>query len=104
MPNRVPWRVAWFQISPGKFINLLPIYLLHLPVYVSGSVGLRFVMQTRPHTSASYAVPVRQTGSLSPASFRFHLAVDTLAFDLRFPLPCSQRTFTSELMNVPGAH
>ena len=36
-------------------------------------------MQHRPAVPASYAVSVRQAGSLPQASFRFHLSVDTLA-------------------------
>jgi len=36
-------------------------------------------MQHRPAVPASYAVSVRQAGSLPQASFRFHLTVDTLA-------------------------
>jgi len=32
-----------------------------------------------------YTVSVRQAGGLPPASFRFHLTVDTLAFGCIFP-------------------
>ena len=35
--------------------------------------------------TASYAVPVRQASDLPAASFRFHLAVDTLAVRLTVP-------------------
>ncbi|MBQ6023388.1 MAG: hypothetical protein IJL25_10705, partial [Clostridia bacterium] len=53
-----------------------------------GSIGLRFVLETRPPCAAFYAVPVRQTEVLpsevfflpNPASFRFRLTTDTLAF------------------------
>jgi bifunctional non-homologous end joining protein LigD len=37
-------------------------------------------------TFASYLVSVRQTSVLPPASFRFHLAMDTLAVQLAVPL------------------
>ena len=36
-------------------------------------------------TSASYAIPVRGASTLPAASFRFHLAVDTLAVRLTIP-------------------
>ena len=43
------------------------------------SIGLLFRMQHHPHNLALYAVSVRRLKRLPPASFRFHLAVDTLA-------------------------
>lgn len=36
-------------------------------------------MQAHPSYHALYVISVRQTEGLPPASFRFHLAVDTLA-------------------------
>jgi len=36
--------------------------------------------------TASYAIPVRQASVLPSASFRFHLAMDTLAVRLTVPL------------------
>lgn len=53
----------------------------------------RKLVRPRP---ASYLVFVHQTEILPPASFRFHVAVDTLAFGWWFRLPSPQRTF------VPG--
>lgn len=44
------------------------------------SIELRFVMQARPFHHTLYGISVRQTKGLPQASFRFHLAVDTLAF------------------------
>ncbi|HRK74597.1 MAG TPA: hypothetical protein PLL64_10000, partial [Rhodothermales bacterium] len=44
------------------------------------AIGLCFVWQTRPRIMALYVVSVRQVGTLPPASFRFRLATDTLAF------------------------
>ena len=37
-------------------------------------------MQSHPQSYALYEVSVRQTRCLPPASFRFQLAMDTLAF------------------------
>jgi len=72
--------VAFQQISAGKLVNLPPIYLLHLhhePRIASDFVLFGKLIQLK---IALYAVSVRQAGILPPASFRFHLAVDTLAF------------------------
>ena len=52
----------------------------HLRDISPGSMGLRLVRQPRPFCPALYAIPVRRLGNLPPASFRFHLTVDTLAF------------------------
>ena len=41
------------------------------------SIGLRPVRQARPACDALDMIYVRQTGNMRPASFRFHLAVDT---------------------------
>ncbi len=41
------------------------------------SIGLRPVRQARPACDALNMIYVRQTGNMRPASFRFHLAVDT---------------------------
>ncbi|RGK62734.1 hypothetical protein DXD03_10625 [Bacteroides xylanisolvens] len=62
-------------------------------------------MQSNPQSNALYEASVCQVRYLSPASFRFHLAMDTLAFDYIIPairayleLPparqCSCRAYT----------
>ena len=48
-------------------------------------MGLRLVMQPRPLCPALYAISVRRLGTLPAASFRFHLAMDTLAIQLTLP-------------------
>lgn len=54
------------------------MYLLH--IHLGFRVALGFILFGRlTHRRMPYAVPVRQVGGLPPASFRFHLAVDTLA-------------------------
>jgi hypothetical protein len=72
-----------------------------------------------PHQAASYAVSVRQASALLSASFRFHLAMDTLAvqltllltecvedFHLRVGAPCrahiekAPETFVSEAFPI----
>jgi hypothetical protein len=42
-------------------------------------MGLCFGSQTRPMRPAFYSVLAHQAEILPPASFRFHLAMDTLA-------------------------
>ncbi|RDU47482.1 hypothetical protein DWU89_19320 [Parabacteroides acidifaciens] len=42
-------------------------------------------MQSNPRSNALYEVSVRQARYLSPASFRFLRAMDTLAFDYVIP-------------------
>ncbi|MEK5395425.1 hypothetical protein [Paenibacillus sp. FSL K6-2859] len=67
------------QISPGKNAIFLSIYLLHLLPYAFGSMDFVLLCNLIQPTLALYEVRVPQTGDLPPASFRFHLAVDTLA-------------------------
>lgn len=55
---------------------------MHLPQFTAitlGDFGLRCDLATRPTMTASNAIRVPQVEGLPPASFRFHLTVDTLA-------------------------
>ena len=71
-------RLLW-QTSSGKNDNLHPIYSLHLLHGVRAvSDFVLFGKLIRPKT-ALYAVFVHRAGTLPPASFRFHLTMDTLA-------------------------
>ncbi|WP_179090146.1 hypothetical protein MHI37_14445 [Paenibacillus sp. FSL H8-0548] len=67
------------QISPGKNAIFLSIYLLHLLSYAFGSKDFDLLCSLIQRTLALYEVRVPQTGDLPSASFRFHLAMDTLA-------------------------
>jgi hypothetical protein len=49
-------------------------------------IGLFDSWVNSPSGQALYQVSVRHVKSLPSASFRFHLAVDTLAFDYRIPI------------------
>ncbi|ASA23518.1 hypothetical protein B9T62_23590 [Paenibacillus donghaensis] len=73
------WSSSFAQISPGKNAIFLSIYLLHLLSHAFGSMGFGLFGNLIQHTLALYEVRVPQTGDLPLASFRFHLAVDTLA-------------------------
>ncbi|MBP3888601.1 MAG: hypothetical protein J6F30_13320, partial [Cellulosilyticum sp.] len=48
---------------------------------LSDSFGLWLVASLTQCMFASYVISVRQTRALSPASFRFHLTMDTLALN-----------------------
>jgi len=67
------------QISPGKNAIFLSIYLLHLLPYAFGSMDFGLYCNLTQRTLALYEVRVPQTGDLPLASFRFHLAMNTLA-------------------------
>lgn len=67
------------QISPGKNAIFLSIYLLHLLSYAFDSMDFGVFGNLIQRTLALYEVRIPQTGDLPPASFRFHLAMDTLA-------------------------
>ena len=51
-----------------------------------------------------YTVPVRQTSALPAASFRFHLAMDTLAVRLTVPLAGSVEDFHLRVSAPCRAH
>jgi hypothetical protein len=72
---------AWHtsQISPGKSVIFPSIYLLHLLSFAFGSKDFVLVGRLIQRMLASYEVRVPQAGGLPPASFRFHLAMNTLA-------------------------
>jgi hypothetical protein len=57
----------------------------HLHRSVPDARGLRTPTLPRPHSAASHAVRVPRVGRLPAASFRSHLAVDTLAVRLGVP-------------------
>ena len=60
------------------FPLIYPPHLLVLPA----TFGLHLHLQTYPYFRALYVISVRRTKSLPTASFRFYLAVDTLAVQL----------------------
>src|SRR3990172_4086860 len=68
------------QISQGNARDLRAIHLSHLRPHLPGDIGLRVFWPPRPNADASYALPVRQAGTLLTASFGPHLAVTPLLF------------------------
>lgn len=71
------WRSM--QTSPGKNAVFLLMYLPKSTKLALGDFGLYLVLQTHPTSLASNWIRVPQVKHLPPASFRFHLAMDTLA-------------------------
>ena len=80
--------------SPRLRCALFP--LIHLPhlLVLPATFGLHRFWPTYPYFPALYVVPVRQAKGLPTASFRFHLAMDTLAVQLcTSSLPTRTRDF-----------
>src|SRR6266404_321193 len=77
--------MAKLQISPG---NAHPPSRL-CPPHIRPSFPYRYwtlkILASSSSLHASYAISVRQTSALPAASFRFHLAMDTLAVRLTIP-------------------
>ena len=80
------------QTSPGTTRFFLSIHLLHLPYMIPCSYRASACKAVLPSCIAFYVISVRQTGDLPvvslfphPASFRFHLAMDTLTFGYILP-------------------
>ena len=68
------------KISPSKLI-LFPLTCLpHLHHGIRAVLDFALSSKLVRPVNAFYAIPVRQTKGLPPASFRFHLTMDTLAF------------------------
>ena len=70
------------QTSPGKNAYFHSIYLPHLHHLARIVLGFVLFGKLTHQAYALYAVRVPQTGALPPASFRFHLTVDTLVLGL----------------------
>ena len=80
------------QTSPGTTRFFLSIHPLHLPYMIPCSYRASACKAVLPSCMAFYVISVRQTGDLPvvslfphPASFRFHLTIDTLAFGYILP-------------------
>ena len=80
------------QTSPGTTRFFLSIHPLHLPYMIPCSYRASACKAVLPSCMAFYVISVRQTRDLPvvslfphPASFRFHLTMDTLAFGYILP-------------------
>ena len=88
------------QTSPGTTRFFLSIHPLHLPYMIPCSYRASACKAVLPSCMAFYVISVRQTRDLPvvslfphPASFRFHLAMDTLAFGYILPTTGRIRDF-----------
>ena len=88
------------QTSPGTTRFFLSIHPLHLPYMIPCSYRASACKAVLPSCIAFYVISVRQTGDLPvvslfphPASFRFHLTMDTLAFGYILPTTGRIRDF-----------
>ena len=88
------------QTSPGTTRFFLSIYLPHLPHAIPCSYWASTWYAALPSHIAFYAVSVRQARGLPvvslfphPASFRFRLTTDTLAFGFLLPATGRIRVF-----------
>ena len=88
------------QISPGTTRFFPSIYLPHLSRMIPCSYWASACQAVLPSCETLYVVSVRQARGLPvvslfphPASFRFHLAVDTLAFGYTLPATGRVRDF-----------
>ena len=88
------------QTSPGTSRFFLSIHPLHLPYMIPCSYRASACKAVLPSCMAFYVISVRQTGDLPvvslfphPASFRFHLTMDTLTFGYILPTTGRIRDF-----------
>ena len=98
------WRLLlsehFAQISPGTTRFFPSIYLPHLSRVIPCSYWASACMAVLPSRVTSYVVSVRQARGLPvvslfphPASFRFHLTMNTLAFGCILPTTGRIRDF-----------
>jgi hypothetical protein len=89
------------EISPG---NAHPPSRL-CPPHLRPCVPCKYwALKKFARMAASYVIPVRQACALPAASFRFHLAMDTLAVRLTVPLTGSVGNFHSKVDAPCRAH
>ena len=88
------------QTSPGTTRFFLSIHPLHLPYMIPCSYRASACKAVLPSCMAFYVISVRQTRDLPvvslfphPASFRFRLTTDTLAFGFLLPATGRIRVF-----------
>ena len=98
--SRLPLSGRPMQISPGTTRFFPSIYLPHLSRMIPCSYRVSACIAVLPSCKTFYVVSVRQARGLPvvsllphPASFRFHLAMDTLAFGCILPTTGRIRDF-----------
>ena len=77
---------AKLQISPGNALSPSRLCPQHLHTIFPDRYRTLKSLAFSSRLHASYAISVRRASALPAASFRFHLAMDTLAVRLTIPL------------------
>src|SRR5436309_15418123 len=77
--------MAKLQTSPGNALSPSRLCPPHLRTSFPYRYRTLKIVAFSSSLHASYAISVRQTSALPAASFRFHLAMDTLAVRLTIP-------------------
>src|SRR5436309_972345 len=77
--------MAKLQTSPGNALSPSRLCPPHLRTSFPYRYRTLEIVAFSSNLHASYAISVRQTSALPAASFRFHLAMDTLAVRLTIP-------------------
>ena len=97
---RLPLSRRAAQVSPGTTRFFPSIHLPHLPCMIPCSYRASTCVGALPSCAPLYVVSVRQARGLPvvslfphPASFRFRLATDTLAFGYALPATGRVRDF-----------
>jgi hypothetical protein len=77
--------MAKLQTSPGNALSPSRLGPPHLRTSFPYRYRTLKILASSSSLHASYAISVRQASALPAASFRFHLAMDTLAVQLTIP-------------------
>src|SRR5215467_8366517 len=77
--------MAKLQTSPGNALSPSRLCPPHLQPSLPSRYRILNVNAFSSSLPASYAISVRRASALPAASFRFHLAMDTLAVQLTIP-------------------
>src|SRR5213592_1791248 len=96
--------MAKLQTSPGNAHSPSRLCPPHLRTSFPYRYWTLNLLAFSSNLHASYAIPVRQASVLPTASFRFHLAMDTLAAQLTVPPVGSIGDFHSQVSAPCRAH
>ena len=96
--------MAKLQTSPGNALSPSRLGPPHLRTSFPYRYRTLKILASSSSLHASYAISVRQASALPAASFRFHLAMDTLAVQLTIPPVGFVGDFHSLVRAPCGAH
>src|SRR6266699_4037821 len=96
--------MAKLQTSPGNAPSPSRLCPPHLCTSFPDRYWTLKILASSSSLHASYAISVRRTSALPAASFRFHLAMDTLAVRLTIPAVGFVGDFHSQVTAPCRAH